>query len=136
MVGVRGGKQRKASLADSHAQRIIQHLQNRQRTNVDPLVVISQLQSGEHPLDQHTFTGTCIADDPDQLIHRAQILLCNLHSQFRHSLVSSWCKIDAVQMTDIRHTTPPFLHCADIPIGIPLQNPYRLCLFCRTVKNG
>ncbi len=54
MVGVRGGKQRKTALVDSHAQRVVQHLQNRQRTDIDTFIVICQLQPWKHTLNQHT----------------------------------------------------------------------------------
>ena len=132
MIGVRGSKEGKSLFADtSHSQRVIQHLQQRQRANVDTFIIICQFQTWEHTFDQHTFSRTCVTDYADELVGRAKILLGNLHSQFGHTDIASRSKIDTVQMADVRHEMPP---CPDTRIGILCQNPYpfspfTVCLF-------
>lgn len=101
MVGVGSGKQRKAALVDPHPQRVVQHLQNGQRADVDTLVVVGQLQARKHALDQHALARTRVADDADELIGWPQILLGDLHAQFGHAHVAARGKVDAVQMADI-----------------------------------
>ena len=84
MVGV-GGKHTEASA----------HFQNRQGANIHAVIVVGQLQTGEHTADEGALAGTCVANDANELVGRGQILLHQLHTQREHTLMSTGSEITA-----------------------------------------
>ena len=60
-------------------------LQNGQGTDIDAVVVVGQLQTGEHTPDEGAFARAGFADNTDQLvggveIHLRQLLACGVHT--------------------------------------------------------
>ena len=57
--------------------------------DIHTVIVIGQLQAGEHTPDQSAFAGTGIADDTDELIGGGQVLLGDLTTQSVHTVVTA-----------------------------------------------
>ncbi len=91
------------------AGRFLRRGQQRQRPDVDAVVVVGQFQTREHALDQHALARPGFADQPDQLVERTQVLLGDLHAEIRHARQTPGRKIDGVKVA--------FLHAVRIGHG-------------------
>ena len=72
---------------------VLVHIQQGKRTDIETIIIVGQLQIGEHAPNQSTFAGAGIANNADQLVKRRQVLLRQLHAQSVHTLMSAGSKI-------------------------------------------
>ena len=86
-VKVVGGRREKAAIVD---------VEDRQRTHVDAVVVVGQLEPRKHAFDQHALAGARFADYADQLIIGRKVHLRDLHAEIVHAVASSGREKDAV----------------------------------------
>ena len=71
-------------------------VQQGQRPHVDPGIVVGELQTREHALDEHGFAGAGFAQDADDVVERRQMLLGDLRTQFEHAHRTARCEIYAI----------------------------------------
>ena len=72
--------------------------QQGQGAHVDALVIVGQLQTGEHALDNHGLARTGLADDADDPVGGAEMLLGDLHAQLIHTVTAAGRGINSIQM--------------------------------------
>ena len=87
MVGVRREKAR-----------FILLLQERERADVDAVVVVRKFDAGEHPLDEHALAGAGFPDKANDLVEGRKIKLRDLHTERVDPAAAAGCKIRAVDM--------------------------------------
>ena len=75
---------------------LLVNVKNRKRASVHSVIIVCQLEPGEHAFYQHALARACLADNADKLIKRAEIHLRNMHSKIIYPVASSGCEKDAV----------------------------------------
>ena len=73
-------------------------LQNGQGTDIHAVVIVGQLQTGEHTPDQCAFAGACLADHADELVVGGEIQLGDLLSQGVHTVRATGSVVAAQKM--------------------------------------
>ena len=99
----------------------IAHVQDRQRAHVHAVVVVGQLQAGEHAAHQRALAGARVADEADQLVVGAEVELGNLHAQVVDAGASAGRKEGCLNQAllhamDVGHERPPN-RAAGMPCG-------------------
>ena len=79
--------------------RFILLLQERERADVDAVVVVRKFDAGEHAFDQDALAGTGFSDKADDLVKGRKIKLRDLHTERVDPAAAAGGKIGAVNMT-------------------------------------
>ena len=91
--------------------RFILLLQERERADVDAVVVVRKFDAGEHPLDEHALAGAGFPDKANDLVEGRKIKLRDLHTERVDPAAAAGGKIGAVNVAALnricRYGCPP-----------------------------